>query len=310
MALLTILLKFATFWRLMKISLIGQTTGDVNEHGIESRTSEMATRFVRAGHRVTVYSAPSALRRKLKRYNGFSISYLYGFAAVLHAAFIVRTDVFHLISKQSQRFKHLCRMVRPGATVVTEALPEGVTIRRVTTDDIVLSSYGLRSGSFAVALTSSEDEDIPEITSAWDRAYVESPNSFNIIQLAVINEQELSQSTRKAVFAGARFVVLPKSEHLRALALEAMSYGRATVVPHGIIEDERMKDFAASYKEEQDLKKTITELVEDPMIAASIGHASREFIETEYSWDNMALNLLNQYRQSSPAPEGVYIPRG
>ena len=194
-------------------------------------------------------------------------------------------------------------------------IPNGITPRRVATDSLLLRPFGLESfGYIAMVSRLVKHKGAHTLISAWKQACVARPELFKDLKLAIVGDsvftdkyvaQLRSQAgdddsivftgyqrgdVLQALFAGAKFIVHPSvSEGLPIAVFEAMSYGK-TVLAADIPENmeviaEHGVAFSAGSVEE--LVQKLIELVQDEMLCASIGHVAREFVETNYHWDDI-----------------------
>lgn len=237
---------------------------------------ELATRFVREGYTAAVYAERSDWA---PLFNGVRFFAHAPILSLLHAAFVYRANVIHLAG--AKHLKRLARILRPGATILTSDLLLGISPRRVSTDDVVLAPLGLRSGSFVAVQAGKGAESISDKWKNHD------------VKLAVLSDETLSPTTRKAIFAGARFVILSE-EAVLSDALEAMSYGRAVLVPRSFSGLPFVKDVIVEYAADN-VHDMVNELIADPMQSASIGHAAREYVESEFHWDTVAAQMIEVY---------------
>lgn len=386
----------------MNIAMIGQKGVPSKFGGIETHVTELSTRLVRAGHKVTAYSRPWYTNEKADRFNGINIKSLpsirtkhldaisHTFISTLHACLFLRPDVihfhgvgpsllawiprilrpqavvistFHCIDSQHEKWGFFARlMLRLGEkasvnfahgtigvskTLVNYAalrfgsrityIPNGISPRRVSTNDIVLKPFSLRSGNY-IAMVSRlvKHKGAHTLIKAWKLARSQRPEVFKDLKLAIVGGSAFTDDyvdelhrmalgddsivftgyqtgeTLQALFAGAKFVAHPSvSEGLPIAILEAMSYGKAVIASDISENMEVIADygipFAAGNIEE--LSEKIIELAQDAMLAASIGHAAREFVEQDYHWDDIALETINLYNKHLALRSGVLAIR-
>ncbi len=216
-------------------------------------------------------------------------------------------------------------------------IPNGISPRRVATDDVILAPFGLQSYNYIAMIS----RLVPHkgqhtLIDAWKLAREKQPQLLSNTKLAIVGgsaftdkyvEQLREQArgdgsivftgyqrgdTLKSLFAGAKFVVHPStSEGLPIAVLEAMSFGK-TVIASDIPEN---MEVAAEYGvpfttgDINELSDKIIELAQDEMKAASIGHAAREFVETEYNWDDIARETQEIYEKRLALREGILAVR-
>lgn len=214
-----------------------------------------------------------------------------------------------------------------------EYIPNGITPRRVTTDSTVLESFGLRSHQYiAMVARLVRHKGAHTLIKAWQLARTLQPQVLKDMKLVIVGGsaftddyvKELKQlafndssivftdfqrgETLSTLFSGARFVVHPSvAEGLPIAVLEAMSYGKAVLAADIPENMEVVAEHGVSFKagDVQDLATKIIELAADPMMAASIGHVAREFVETEYHWDDIGRGTIEIYNKHVTVSEGV-----
>lgn len=216
-------------------------------------------------------------------------------------------------------------------------IPNGITPRRVATDNIVLEPFGLRSYRYIIMVSRLvPHKGAHTLIDAWKLAKIMRPELFKDIKLAIVGGSAFTDSYVKelhaqvaddksivltgyqngevlqALFAGAKFAVHPSiSEGLPIAVLEAMSYGKAVIgsdIPENM-EVIRENGVPFSTGSIEDLAAKIIELTEDEMKSASIGHTAREFVETEYNWDDIARDTIELYKEHTALREGVLAIR-
>lgn len=116
---------------LMKIAMIGQKGIPAQFGGVETHVIELGTRLMRLGHTVTVYGRSWYVPKGTDRVNGMRVVRLpsirtkhldtitASFFAVLHAAILVRPDVYHFHGVGPSLLAWIPRIFAPRATVVT-----------------------------------------------------------------------------------------------------------------------------------------------------------------------------------------------
>lgn len=216
-------------------------------------------------------------------------------------------------------------------------IPNGITPRRVTTDNVILRPFGLRSFQY-IAMVSRlvPHKGAHVLIAAWQKAKYERPELFADLKLAIVGGSSFTDDYVKslhaqargdnsivftdyqrgdalsALFAGAKFMVHPSaSEGLPIAILEGMSYGKAVLasdIPENmeVIEQHGVSFVTGSV---DDLAQKMIGLLEDEMQTASIGHAAREFVETDYNWDDITRETLKVYEDHSALREGVLAIR-
>jgi glycosyltransferase involved in cell wall biosynthesis len=394
--------SFNLYFFSMHIVMIGQKGVPSKFGGIETHVTELSTRLVRAGHKVTAYTRPWYTKDRSDKFNGIHIQSLpsiktkhldaisHTFISTMHACFIARPDVIHFHGVGPSLLAWIPRILRPQATVIStfhcidsqhekwgiiartmlrlgekasvkfahgtigvsktlvnyaalrfgnriSYIPNGISPRRVTTNDVVLKPFSLRSGNY-IAMVSRlvKHKGAHTLIDAWKKARQQHPGLLKDTKLAIIGGSAFTDDYVKrlhamalgddsivftgyqtgevlqALFAGAKFIAHPSvSEGLPIAILEAMSYGKA-VIASDIAENmeviaEHGVPFAAGNVEE--LSEKIVELAQDPMQAASIGHVAREFVEQDYHWDDITLETINLYNKQLALRSGILATR-
>lgn len=123
-------MSFLLGYPVMQIAMIGQKGVPGRFGGIETHVTELATRLVREGFAVVAYSRAWYAGKGLDRYNGIRVITLpslrtkhldaitHTLFAVLHAAFIVRPDVYHFHGVGPSLLSWIPRILAPQAKVV------------------------------------------------------------------------------------------------------------------------------------------------------------------------------------------------
>jgi len=368
--------------------MIGQKGVPNHSGGIETHVSELSTRLVRAGHKVTAYARPWYQSDASKRFNGIDIVILptirtkhldaavHTVIASLHACFISRPDIIHYHGVGPALFSFIPRILRPSARVVTtfhcidaqhekwngfarlalrmgekacitfghatiavskslknyialryskhvNYIPNGITPRRTSINDVILEPLGLRSGNYIIMVSRLvKHKGAHTLIDAWQLAFKKDPNALKNMKLAIVGGSAFTDAyiaglhqqaagdesivftgyqrgeTLNALFAGSRFMVHPSvSEGLPIAILEGMSYGKA-VIATDISENKEIIDqhgMSVKAGDIDEIADRILELASDPMHAASIGHAARTFVELEYNWDDIAMRTIDIY---------------
>ena len=89
--------------------------------------------------------------------------------------------------------------------------------------------------------------------------------------------------------------------------MKVMSYGKAVIASDIPENMEVAKDYGVPFTtgDVSELAEKIIELAGDDMQVASIGHSAREFVETEYNWDDIGRLTLDIYEKHRALREGV-----
>lgn len=212
-------------------------------------------------------------------------------------------------------------------------IPNGITPRRVATDDKLLVPFGLRPyGYVAFVARLVPHKSAHTLIAAWKKAKAMQPDMLRDLKLAIVGDSAFTDSYVKklkadaadddsivftgyqtgealeALFAGSRFVVHPStSEGLPIAVLEAMSYGKAVIASDIPAHLEVVGEYGMAFPtgDVDALAEKILALAADPMLAASLGHAARTYVETTYHWDDIAIATAAVYRKPGVAMEGV-----
>lgn len=204
-------------------------------------------------------------------------------------------------------------------------IPNGITPRRVATDEHLLAPFGLRAyGYVAFVARLVPHKGAHTLLAAWKHAKQLRPELFRNMKLAIVGDSAFTDSyvrklqhqagnddsivftgyqngeTLEAIFAGARYTVNPStSEGLPIAVLEAMSYGKAVIASDIPAHLEVVGEYGVSFVtgDVADLAQKLIVLAEDPMYAASLGHAARGYVESMYHWDDIAASTVALYRK-------------
>lgn len=237
------------------------------------------------------------------------------------------SDVCIAVSKTLAIYAH--ESYGKGATYI----PNGITPRRVATDDNLLAPFGLRPyGYVAFVARLVPHKGAHTLIAAWKLAKRLQPEALRDLRLAIVGDSAFTDSYVKklkaqtmgddsivftgyqtgealeALFSGSRFVVHPStSEGLPIAVLEAMSYGKAVIASDIPAHLEVVGEYGVPFVTDDvdSLAQQIVALTEDPMRAASLGHAARTYVESTYHWDDIALSTALLYRKHTTAMDGV-----
>lgn len=231
--------------------------------------------------------------------------------------------------------KTLTGYIRHTYRTTVSYIPNGITPRRVTTDSSVLRSFGLVPYQY-VAMVSRlvRHKGAHTLIAAWKKARELRPELLKDIKLAIVGDsaftddyvKELKQlaandssivftgyqrgETLSTLFSGSRFVVHPStSEGLPIAILEAMSFGKTVIASDIPVNLEVVREHGLSFPAGNidALAEQIIACAEDPMLCASIGHAARELVETEYHWDDIGEATAHLYNEHVALREGVLV---
>lgn len=220
-----------------------------------------------------------------------------------------------------------------GASAVY--IPNGITPRRVTTDSAVLHSFGLTSHQY-VAMVSRlvRHKGAHTLVAAWKKARELRPELLKDQKLAIVGDSAFTDDyvkelkkmaapdtsivftgyqrgeTLSTLFAGARFLAHPStSEGLPIAILEAMSFGKTVIAADIPVNLEVVREHGLSFPagDIDALAEQIVACMEDPMLCASIGHAARELVETEYHWDDIGEATEHLYKQHLALRAGAWV---
>ena len=231
--------------------------------------------------------------------------------------------------------KTLCNYIEVAYGKRAHYIPNGIAPVRVTTNDVVLDPFGLRSYRY-VAMVSRlvPHKGAHVLIDAWKRAKRKRPELFTDLKLAIVGDSAFTDDYVKSLhqmaqddpsivftgyqrgtalqslFAGAKCIVHPShSEGMPIAVLEAMSYGKA-VLTSDIPENKEIAEehgmlFVTG--DADDLARQLVALLEDDMQMASIGHTAREFVETEFNWDDIAQETLRVYEEHIAQRHGSFV---
>ncbi len=242
-------------------------------------------------------------------------------------ACLVSTDVCIAVSKTLTIYAY--ENYGKSATYI----PNGITPRRVATDDTLLAPFGLHDyGYVAFVARLVPHKGAHTLIDAWKRANALRPDVMRDLKLAIVGGSAFTDAyvkkikkqaagdesivftgnqtgdTLEALFAGSRFTVNPStSEGLPIAVLEAMSYGKAVIASDIPAHLEVVGEYGVPFAtgDVDDLAQKIIALAADPMQAASLGHVARTYVENTYHWDDIAAHTAALYRKHRHAVRGV-----
>jgi len=216
-------------------------------------------------------------------------------------------------------------------------IPNGLSVKRVPVDGVILASFNLQSFSYILVPTDLAENDGLEIMlEAWARVRNEKPQLFAEIKLAFLGgpmqpdgrlislrEKYASDNSvvftgfqrgevTDALFAGARVVVDPSENPEKAEeVLLAMSYGKAVLTSDTNAHKSAVSEYGELFAvgETLDLAGKIVQLFEDQMQTAAIGHSARTYVENERNWEEIAGKILEIYSEYLALRDGVLAIR-
>lgn len=216
-------------------------------------------------------------------------------------------------------------------------IPNGITPRRVSLDPALLDPFTLQPYRYALMVSRLvQHKGAHTLIAAWQKARDLDPILMKNMKLAIAGDSAFtdeyvaqlraqtvtdpsivmtgyqSGESLQALFMGASFVVHPsQSEGLPIAVLEAMSYGKAVI---GSDIPENMELLAESgvpvpVGDTNALANAILDLVRDPMQASALGRLSREIVESDYHWDDIAKKTVSLYGNEKRMPVAVLALR-
>lgn len=220
-----------------------------------------------------------------------------------------------------------------GATYI----PNGITPRRASLDPALLDPFGLQPYNYVLMVSRLvPHKSAHTLIAAWQKArdldhermknmklVIVGDSAFTDEYVAALRAQVATDSSivmtgyqsgesLEALFMGASFAVHPsQSEGLPIAVLEAMSYGKAVIgsdIPENM---ELLKESGIAFPvgDTNALAHAILDLVRDPAYATSLGRVSREVVETEYHWDDIAKKTVALYEEEKHAPVAILALR-
>ena len=117
----------------------------------------------------------------------------------------------------------------------------------------------------------------------------------NIVMTHFVQGRQLEE-----LFSNAYIFVLPSDiEGMAISLLEAMSYGNCCLVSDIPENTEVVEDCAATFKkgDSEDLKRALTELIDNPAKVSELKNRSSDFICEKYSWDKVTDETLKIYEE-------------
>jgi glycosyltransferase involved in cell wall biosynthesis len=216
-----------------------------------------------------------------------------------------------------------------GATYI----PNGITPRRTSLDPALLDPFKLQPYRYALMVSRLvQHKGAHTLIAAWQKARDLDPVLMKDYKLAIAGDSAFTDDyvallraqvahdpsivmtgyqsgpSLEALFMGASFAVHPsQSEGLPIAVLEAMSYGKAVIGSDIPENKELLEESGVSFPvgDTNALAHAIIDLVRDPVRATALGRMSREVVETDYHWDDIAKKTMECYEAKKTAPLGV-----
>ena len=216
-------------------------------------------------------------------------------------------------------------------------IPNGVTPRRASLDPVLLDPFTLQPYNYALMVSRLvQHKGAHTLIAAWQKARDLDPILMKNMKLAIVGDSAFTDAyvaqlraqvifdpsivmtgyqageSLQALFMGASFVVHPsQSEGLPIVVLEAMSYGKAVIgsdIPENM---ELLSEGGVSFPvgDTNALAYAILDLVRDPMQASALGRLSREIVESDYHWDDIAKKTVALYENEKRMPVAVLALR-
>lgn len=216
-------------------------------------------------------------------------------------------------------------------------IPNGVTPRRVSLDPALLDPFTLQPYGYALMVSRLvQHKGAHTLIAAWQKARDLDPILMKNMKLAIVGDSAFTDEyvaqlraqtvtdpsivmtgyqtgeSLQALFMGASFVVHPsQSEGLPIAVLEAMSYGKAVI---GSDIPENMELLAESgvpvpVGDTNALAHAMLDLARDPTQASALGRLSREIVESDYHWDEIAKKTVSLYENEKRMPVAVLALR-
>lgn len=263
----------------MKIAFIGQKS-------IKSLETDLATQFVQAGHTTNLY-----LNRKKSamQVNGMKVQYSRLLLCVVHALVVFRADVI-VLRGEAKKYRRIISLFAPDVYLYTDALQQGVYVKRFAVSDVILQAHHLRSGEYAVI-----DKNIELSPDVLKKIEKEFGSSFPFI---VIDENKAHREVVRTVMGGSAFVVTNRS------ILEAMSYGKPVITERKDLSSDVM-DIVLSYQSDEECSAIMAQLIADPMLRAGLGHVGREYAEG-FTWQQVAYRYLDAWKRAVEQRSGRF----
>ncbi len=247
----------------------------------------------------------------------------------------------HMGEKAAMYFPHETIAVSKTLSAYTEEtsgmratyIPNGITPRRASLDPVLLDPFGLQPYRYVLMVSRLvPHKGAHTLVSAWQKARDLDPVLMKDMKLAIVGDSAFTDDyvamlkaqvatdasivmtgyqtgeSLEALFMGASFVAHPsQSEGLPIAVLEAMGYGKAVVgsdIPENM-ELLQESGVPVPVGDTNALAHAIIDLVRDPLQATALGRLSREVVETEYHWDDIANKTTEVYAERKRAPWGI-----
>lgn len=216
-------------------------------------------------------------------------------------------------------------------------IPNGITPRHGSLDPVLLDPFGLSPYRYALMVSRLvPHKGAHTLIAAWKQAHDLDPALMKDMKLAIVGDSAFtdeyvaglraqvatdrsivmtgyrSGESLEALFMGASFAIHPsQSEGLPIAVLEAMSYGKAVIgsdIPENM---ELLAESGVAFPvgDTNALAHAIIDLVRDPMQATALGRLSREVVEVEYHWDDIAKKTVAVYEENRRVPVALLALR-
>lgn len=211
----------------------------------------------------------------------------------------------------------------------TSYIPNGVACPREGSGALI-GRFGLEPGRYlAMVSRLVRHKGAHYLIEAWNHLQIEDPETVRGMKLAIVGDSAFTDSyvnelklragrdpsivftgyqsgaMLESLFSNAQFIVHPsESEGLPIAVLEAMSYGKvvlASDIPENM---EVIASHGVPFKngDVEDLKNKMRELLQTPAELEPIGKAARDFVLTEYHWDDIATRVETLYHELKGHP--------
>ena len=198
----------------------------------------------------------------------------------------------------------------------THFIPNGITRPQIREAELIRESYGLEKDDYILFLArivpekglhylieafyqiETDKKLVIAGGSSHSHAYVEQIQRMAAEDERIIMTNFVHGQCLEELYSNAYLFVLPSDVEGMALTLlEAMSFGDCCLVSDIKENTEVVEDHAVTFQKGnvEDLKRKLSELLEEPERVEAIRRKSQEFICAKYNWDSVVAETLKLY---------------
>lgn len=198
----------------------------------------------------------------------------------------------------------------------THFIPNGITRPQIREAELIRENYGLEKDGYILFLArivpekglhylieafyqiETDKKLVIAGGSSHSHAYVEQIQGMAAEDERIIMTNFVHGQCLEELYSNAYLFVLPSDVEGMALTLlEAMSFGDCCLVSDIKENTEVVEDHAVTFQKGnvEDLKRKLSELLEEPERVEAIRRKSQEFICAKYNWDSVVAETLKLY---------------